>query len=379
MRRLTEEEWALWQLGVTDGVGPATVRGLIDHFGSATAVCRASRAELAEVQGVGTRLQNALKNPSAQTHVRDEYQLIESVGKHSTPISPVFVGQEGYPEILSHCMDAPIVLYVRGTLPTDQPMVAVVGTRHSTTYSEEALRHLIGKWAQLCPDLVIVSGLAYGVDATAHSIALEHGLRTVAVVAHGHYTLYPSQHADLARRIVENGGAIVTEYTYYTRALPQRFVSRNRIVAGMSIGTVVVESRAKGGALITADLAFDYGRGVYAIPGRIFDATSEGCNLLIQRQKASIVSDPESVLRDLNIISDRGNGAGQPLPFDDDEAVDDPILNLLSKYDQLSLEDLSLRLGETVAAVSARLFELELDDRVRTIPGGRYAIKTKLK
>lgn len=378
MRTLTREEEALWQLSVTDGIGPVTVRGLVEYFGSAAAVCAATGVELAEVPGIGRRLRNALKNPSAQTYVRDEAQLIESLAKHSECITPLFVGQEGYPKSLAHCPDAPIALYVRGTLPTERPMIAIVGTRHSTTYSEDALRYVIGKWAELCPDLVIVSGLAFGVDATAHMLALDYGLTTVAVVAHGHYTLYPSQHTDLAHRIIEAGGGIVSEYRYYTRALPQRFVSRNRIVAGLCTATVVAESKTRGGALITADLAFEYGRAVYALPGRLFDPTSEGCNLLIANQKASILVSPEAVLREQNIIAYPDHAHEMPLPFEEEADMDDPILQLLSRHDRLTLEDLSLRTGESVPVLSARLFELEMDDRVRLLPGGQYALRRKI-
>lgn len=372
---LTEEQWALLRLSCIDGIGPITGRGLIEHFGSAVEVLKASAKELESVPGIKRKLVEMLLNQSESTQKAEkELETLNTLAENGSPIRLYFLGDDDYPLYLSHCFDAPLVMYVKGQIPVNAPMIAIVGTRRNTIYSEESLRLLISGFAKHRPDLVIVSGLAYGVDRLAHELALEYGLRSLAVVAHGHYTIYPTAHIALARRIVETGGGIISEYTYHTRALPQRFVARNRIVAGLSLATIIAESAIKGGALITGNIAFDYGRQVYAVPGRIFDKASEGCNKMIALQKASIATSPEFILEDINLLDSKPKQ--QELPFNTPEVeVSHPILQLLREVGELTIEDIALRLGEELPSISAQLFDLELDDKIRALPGGKYMIK----
>lgn len=370
---LTTEQLALLRLSLTDGVGPVTGRGLVEHFGSAEGLYATSKSELAEAPGVGKKLAALIHDDTYSLRMmQEQLLLLEREEQRGTPLHLYFSGAADYPVALDQCPDAPLVLYSRGTIP-DGPMVAVVGTRRCTPYAEDALSFVISEWAKACPDLIIVSGLAYGVDAIAHRIALENNLPTIAVLAHGLQTLYPSSHRQLAARIVETGGALLTEYPLGTKPLPQRFISRNRIVAGLSRATIVAESAAKGGAMVTASLAFEYGREVFAIPGRLFDQTSEGCNKLIAHQKASILDHPGTLLTTLGLVSS-AQSQGTPLPFAPDTETEDPILRELARGEELSLSDLAARIGEPVSTVSALLFSLELDGVVRSLPGGRYTL-----
>lgn len=372
---LSNEQWSLLRLSCIEGIGPITGRGLIEHFGSATEVLNATRNQLAEVPGIKRKLVDLILDQSTSTQKAEkELETLNTLAENGSSINLYFLGDEEYPAYLAHCFDAPLVMYVKGQIPYDAPMISIVGTRRNTIYSEEALRLLISGFAKHRPDLVIVSGLAYGVDRLAHELALEYGLRSLAVVAHGHYTTYPAAHIGLARRIVETGGGIISEYTYHTRALPQRFVARNRIVAGLSLATIIAESAVKGGALITGNIAFDYGRQVYAVPGRLFDKASEGCNKMIALQKASIATSPEYILEDLNLLDSKPKQL--TLPFDEKTEEDThPILQLLHEVGELTIEDLALRLGEELPTISAQLFDLELDDKIRALPGGKYIIK----
>lgn len=379
-RPWSEEEKALLILSCTEKLGPATARGLIEHFGSATAVLNASPHALQTAPGMGSTLLRTLKSGNATKVAEEEYLLLKELAEKGHNITPIFTGSEQYPDYLDHCFDAPLILYVKGSLPVDGPMVAIVGTRRCTPYAEDALRYLIKGWAQLCPKMIIVSGLAYGVDYLAHSIAIEYGLRSIAVVAHGHHTIYPNTHKGIASEMIKRGGGVVTEYSYKTKALPQRFIARNRIVAGLSLATIVVESPMKGGALITGNIAFDYGRQLYAIPGRVFDKTSEGCNRMIAQQKASIITTPEALLEDLYLMPEYAIQA--PLPYIDETSIesksdDHPIIAELRYVDTLTAEDLALRLGCDLPTIANQLFELELEELIRALPGGRYAIKNK--
>ena len=370
---LTPAELALLRLTMLPGIGSTISHALLEDFDShPERVFEATADELAQNPNIRPSLARLIRSDDSLRKAEEELRTLDERASAGELITPLFYGEEGYPEYLLNCADAPLVLYVKGTLPTDGPMIAIVGTRRCTTYAADVIERMVGRWAELRPDLIIVSGLAYGVDALAHRAALKHGLRSVAVVAHGHYTLYPSRHRDLAAEMIHSGGGVVTEYGYHTRAFPQHFVLRNRIVAGMTRATVVVESARRGGALITAGLALDYGRSVFAVPGRIFDSTSEGCNWLLASERAACLTDPDFLLDELSLLPDRSLAQRLPFSSETEEGEEDPILRELREAGPLTLNDLTLRLGEQAGALSGRLFELELSGKVRSLPGARY-------
>lgn len=370
---LTPAELALLRLTMLPGIGSTISHALLEDFDNhPERIFEATADELAQNPNIRPSLARLIRSDDSLRKAEEELRTLDERASAGELITPLFYGEEGYPEYLLNCADAPLVLYVKGTLPTDGPMIAIVGTRRCTTYAADVIERMVGRWAELRPDLVIVSGLAYGVDALAHRAAVKHGLRSVGVVAHGHYTLYPSRHRDLAAEMIRSGGGVVTEYGYHTRAFPQHFVLRNRIVAGMTRATVVVESARRGGALITAGLALDYGRSVFAVPGRIFDSTSEGCNWLLASERAACLTDPDFLLDELSLLPDRSPAQRLPFSSETEEGEEDPILSELREAGPLTLNDLTLRLGEQAGALSGRLFELELSGKVRSLPGARY-------
>lgn len=370
---LTPAELALLRLTMLPGIGSTISHALLEDFDNhPERIFEATADELAQNPAIRPSLARLLRSEDSLHKAEEELRTLSERAAAGETITPLFYGEEGYPEYLLNCADAPLVLYVKGSLPIDSPMIAIVGTRRCTTYAADVLERMVKRWAELRPDLIIVSGLAYGVDALAHREALKHGLRSVGVVAHGHYTLYPSRHRDLAAEMIRSGGGVVTEYGYHTRAFPQHFVLRNRIVAGMTRATVVVESARRGGALITAGLALDYGRSVFAVPGRIFDSTSEGCNWLLASERAACLADPDFLLEELSLLSDRSGVQRLPFSSETEQGKEDPILSELREAGPLTLNDLTLRLGEQTGALSGRLFELELSGKVRSLPGARY-------
>lgn len=370
---LTPAELALLRLTMLPGIGSTVGHALLEDFdGHPERIFEATADDLAQNPAIRPSLARLLRSGESLRRAEEEIRTLDERASAGETITPLFYGEEGYPEYLLNCADAPLVLYAKGTLPIDSPMIAIVGTRRCTTYAADVLERMVKRWAELRPDLIIVSGLAYGVDALAHQAALKHGLRSVGVVAHGHYTLYPSRHRDLAAEMIHSGGGVVTEYGYHTRAFPQHFVLRNRIVAGMTRATVVVESARRGGALITAGLALDYGRSVFAVPGRIFDSTSEGCNWLLASERAACLTDPDFLLDELSLLPDRSPALRLPFSSETEEGEEDPILRELREAGPLTLNDLTLRLGEQAGALSGRLFELELSGKVRSLPGARY-------
>ena len=370
---LTPAQLALLRLTTLPGIGSTISHALLEDFdGHPERIFEATADELAQNPNIRPSLARFIRSDDSLRKAEEELRTLSERAAVGETITPLFYGEEGYPDYLLNCADAPLVLYVKGTLPTDGPMIAIVGTRRCTTYAADVVERMVKRWAELRPDLVIVSGLAYGVDALAHRAALKHGLRSVAVVAHGHYTLYPSRHRDLAAEMIHSGGGVVTEYGYHTRAFPQHFVLRNRIIAGMTRATVVVESARRGGALITAGLALDYGRSVFAVPGRIFDSTSEGCNWLLASERAACLTDPDFLLDELSLLPDRSPAQRLPFSSETEEGEEDPILRELREAGPLTLNDLTLRLGEQAGALSGRLFELELSGKVRSLPGARY-------
>ena len=301
--------------------------------------------------------------------------------KHIRCLTPA---DSTYPRLLSECEDAPLVLYSLGAADLNNPhAISVVGTRRITEYGKDLCRRFIDELHQAYPDMLIVSGLAYGVDICAHREALAHKMPTVGVLAHGLDTIYPSVHRNTAIQMLEQGG-LLTEYMSQTAIDKGNFVRRNRIVAGMTTATVVVESAAKGGALITAGLAADYNREVCAFPGRIFDAYSAGCNRIIAQQQARLIQSADDFLEVVGwaIASDKqrtasGKTKGDALQqelFPNLSNEEQAIVNTLRGSDGKAMNQIVIDTNTPINQVSATLFELEMKGLVYALGGARYRL-----
>lgn len=287
----------------------------------------------------------------------------------------LYIDDENYPYRLAECQDAPVGLFVLGDGDLDAVhSISVVGTRRASVYGDTVTSKLIDDLSVYFPDLSVVSGLAYGIDACAHRAALKQGIPTVAVVAHGLDTIYPAQHRDLAGKIIASGGAIVSEYPMGQKAFRSNFLERNRIVAGLSDATIVMESDIKGGAMSTANMAFSYGRDVLAVPGRIGDTMSTGCNRLITTQKAALISGAADVIEALNWkplglnIDVRQRNLFPELDPDSKIVID----ALRAKGTPMGADELHAATTIPISSLLALLGELEFDGIVVKLPGNRY-------
>ena len=300
-----------------------------------------------------------------------ELQFVE---KHH--IQALCLGDADYPQRLSDVPDAPIVLFALGKdrLLNRQRVINIIGTRHATVYGQDLTRRLVEQLRQLCPDVVVVSGLAYGIDICAHREALRQGLDTVGVLAHGLDELYPSVHRDTARQMVEQG-ALLTEYMSGTRLDKLNFVRRNRIVAGISDATVLVESAEKGGGLITCRIAQDYNRPVMAFPGPVGAPYSVGCNALIRDDGAHLITSGEDLMEAMGWPTDaqRRQAAQQGIErtlFPDLTPDEERLVSLLGRTGDQQLSGLAAQTGFGVGQLTALLFQLEMKGVVRSLAGG---------
>lgn len=303
---------------------------------------------------------------------RQELKFISSHG-----ISAIFLTDSDYPVRLAECPDAPVLLYVLGNPHTQSGHVlSVIGTRSMTPYGDAFCCKLIEEAAPQFPDLVIVSGLAYGADACAHKAALTAGLPTLGILAHGLNMIYPAPHRDLARRILDAGGALITEYPFGVKPFKGNFLQRNRIVAGIADATVVIESDIKGGAMSTANTAFSYSRDVLALPGRVNDRMSSGCNKLIRVHKAQMITCCDDMIEALNwqpAASSQRAKQRNLFPELENEAKE--IFNLLNtNHRDFQLDEITALLNIPVATILSTLTEMEFDGIVMKLPGNRYTL-----
>ena len=287
------------------------------------------------------------------------------------------LGDDNYPKRLEDCADAPLVMYYKGNANLNQSRVInIIGTRHCTTYGADFIRRFIHDLKALCPEVLVVSGLAYGVDINAHQQALAVGYETVGVVAHGLDYLYPAAHKDVAREMVNHGG-LLTEFMTCTNADKGNFVRRNRIVAGMSDACILIESAAHGGGMITAGIAFDYGREVFALPGRVGDHFSEGCNNAIRENKAMLLTSVEDFVKTmgweddaLRIEAQKKGIERQLFPYLSPEQQ--RIVDVLTKSNDLQLNQLSVKTGIPIGDITSILFQMEMMGVVKPMAGGNY-------
>ena len=292
-------------------------------------------------------------------------------------IKVLCLGDEAYPLRLAECVDAPIALYYMGNADLNsQHVINIVGTRHCTTYGLDLVRRFVGDLRKMCPNVIIVSGLAYGIDICAHRQALQNGFETVGVLAHGLDEIYPSAHRDTAKQMLGQGG-LLTEYMTETRADKMNFVKRNRIVAGMCDATILVESAAKGGGLITAGIALDYDRQVFAFPGAIGAPASEGCNNLIRDNGAALITSAADFVAAMGWQSDallqasRNNGVERSL-FLDLSPDEEKIVSVLDEKGDFQLNQLSVKTNIPIGQLTALLFQMEMKGIVRPLAGGTY-------
>lgn len=292
-------------------------------------------------------------------------------------IRPLCMNDDDYPARLRECDDAPLMLFYKGNANLNrQRVINIVGTRHCTPYGEDIIRKFTRELKTLCPEVLIVSGLAYGVDVCAHRQALDNGYDTVGVLAHGLDMIYPSRHRSIAVEMLQHGG-LLTEFLTQTNADKINFVRRNRIVAGMSDACVLIESASKGGGLITTEISQSYGRDVFAFPGRVNDPYSEGCNNLIRSNGATLILSAEDFAKDMGWTCDAqlmtAKRAGiERSMFPELSAEEQAIVDVLAKNNDLQINLLSVKTNICIGKLTALLFTLEMKGVVKTLAGGMY-------
>lgn len=319
------------------------------------------------------KLIDALRNTDeAQKRAEIELEYDMKYG-----IQPLCMNDEQYPQRLKECDDAPLMLFYKGNADLNpKRVINIVGTRQCSPYGEDLIRHFIADLRQLCPEVLVVSGLAYGVDINAHRQALANGYDTVGVLAHGLDTIYPSRHRNVAVQMIGQGG-LLTEFLTQTNADKINFVRRNRIVAGMSDACVLIESAAHGGGLITTEISQSYGRDVFAFPGRIGDTYSEGCNQLIRSNGASLITSAEDFVKDMGwqddaVLSKAKRRGIERCLFPDLTQEEQAIVDVLSKHNDLQINLISVKTGIDIGRLTALLFTLEMKGILKTLAGGMY-------
>ena len=297
-----------------------------------------------------------------------EMEFIEKNG-----IQALTLNDAAYPQRLKECADAPIILYYKGVADLNrQHVINIVGTRHCTTYGQDLVRRFVSDLRRMCPDVLIVSGLAYGIDICAHRQALTEGYETVGVLAHGLDQIYPPRHRDTAVEMVRQGG-LLTEYMSQTQALPNNFRQRNRIVAGMSDATILVESAYKGGGLITCRIAQEYGHDVFAFPGAVGALYSEGCNRMIRNNTAALITSAQDFVESMGWEKKEAkNQIVERQLFPDLTTEEQSIVGLLQKTNDLQLNMISVQANIPIGQLTALLFSLEMKGVVRPLAGGMY-------
>lgn len=358
------------------GLSLLNARTLLEAVGSARDLFANRKDILNLIPNASQRLVEAFDDAeSALKAAQTEMEFIEKKG-----LRVLTLDSEDYPQRLRECEDAPLVLYGCGSVNLNsQRIVSIVGTRKCSEYGREVCSHFIADLKRYYPDTLIVSGLAYGIDICAHRSALENDMQTVAVLAHGLDSIYPQMHRQTAIEMIRQGGGLLTEYTTHTRPEKLNFVRRNRIVAGLCDACIVVESSEKGGSLITAELALEYNRDVFAFPGRVYDECSKGCNSLIRRQRATLLTGVEDLLEAMGWANPLATDVAKPravqqelFPEINDE--ERALLNTLKDVDDKHVNQIAIDSNIPYARASMILFDLEMKGLVKALGGARYRL-----
>lgn len=357
-------------LGMIPGVGDITVRKLVSYAGCVEAVFNESFRNLTRIPGVGEHLAKTVADGNYLKAAQREAEYVEKHG-----IKVFFYLDEDYPYRLRQCDDSPVTFFYKGNADLNAShILSLVGTRNATQRGREICQRIVEGLALHFPGLLIVSGLAYGIDITSHKAAIANNLPTIAVLGHGLKTIYPSLHAGVAKTILSNGG-LVTDFSSET--LPERnnFIKRNRIIAGISDATLIIESGIKGGALITADIAASYNRDVMAVPGRVDDEWSAGCNALIKCSKAAMVEGYEDIEYLMGWKPATLTGPVQKVLFAEMTENEKKVFEILKMNGDLTLDQLAIMVDIPAYKLSTTLLQMELSGLVTPCPGNIYRIR----
>lgn len=358
-------------LSSVKGIGAVLAKNLIAYCGSAEAVFKTSKGKLEKTPGIGVERAVLISQATVLNDAEKELKFISDY-----KITALIFTDEAYPKRLKDCSDSPIVLFYKGNADLNtEKIIGVVGTRRATDYGKEQTKKLIADLA--AQNVLIVSGLAYGIDVCAHKAALENGLKTVGVLGHGLNTIYPGTHKATAKEMVEQGG-LLTEYKSTDEMHPSNFPNRNRIVAGMCDALVLMESAIDGGAGITANIADSYNRDVFAFPGKSTDKWSAGCNHLIKQRRATLIENATDLMREMNWdlqeVKGKKNAPKQRTLAINLSPEEQIVYNLLQEKNELQIEELIEKSNLNSGTLATVLLEMEMNNLLLSLPGKRYRL-----
>ena len=357
-------------LSLIPKIGHVTAKKLVAYVGSFEGVFSETKSNLMKIPGIGSILADLIVSSDVLPKAEEEIDFIKE-----NKITPVFYLDKQYSERLKHCDDAPILLYTFGKIDLNsRKVLSIVGTRKATTEGKAFCEKLVKDLKEREHNPIIVSGLAYGIDATAHQAALDNGLLTIAVLGHGLDIIYPASHKKLAKNITKQG-MLITDFPAKSIRDKTNFIKRNRIIAGLSDATIVIESGEKGGSLITADIANSYNRDVFAVPGRVSDVYSKGCNSLIKTNKAAMLTSIE----DLEYLlgwepGKKDKEAVQRDLFVNLSSEEKMITEILKNHNEIPIDSICLKCNMPTSKVSPILLNLEFMGVVKTLPGKTYKL-----
>jgi DNA processing protein len=368
----------LYQIALTliPNIGPVQAKILLQHCDPGE-IFHAKKSFLEKIEGIGGVRAASITSFNNFSKAEEEIKFIEKY-----KIKALFIGSKDYPRRLLNCYDSPTLLFYKGDADLNtSKIIAIIGTRSHTDYGKQVTEKLVKELAT--QNIMVVSGLAYGIDAIAHKAAIKNNLPTIGVLAHGLDQIYPSEHAGLAKDMIKQGGGLLTEFRSKSKPDKHNFPGRNRIVAGMSDATIVIETGIKGGSMITAELANGYNKDVFALPGKVTDGKSAGCNYLIKNNKAMLLTDAEELIEVMGWKSrSQESGAGsrkagarsQKELFIELTAEEKIVINILQEKESVNIDEINMKSGLSSSSVAAAVLNLELQNVILSLPGKLYRL-----
>ena len=360
----------LYQLALTcvPQIGPVQARILFEHYQTAEEIFRSKPSQLEKIEGIGTVRARSIKQFK---QFQEQEEAIKELSKHQ--IRSLFIKDPDYPRRLLHCYDPPTLLFFKGSADLNASRIlSFIGTRSNSDYGRIITEQLLDELSSYNP--FIVSGLAYGIDAIAHRKSLQLGIPTLGILAHGLDTIYPSAHYGIAQEMVVKGGGLLSEFRCKTLPDRHHFPSRNRIVAGISDATVVIETAPRGGSMITATLAIDYNRDVFAVPGKINDPKSSGCNQLIAQQKAQLIQSGNEIAEIMGWTKKEVVRSVAKELFVDLSKDETDMLRIFDSHGQLHIDSIHASVPKSSSVVASLLLSLEIKGMIRCLPGKVYQL-----